>query len=213
MMCRHGQAGQQIQKRQNVAAAEVTSSVKNMASSTTDCHLNNSHDQRAKHELLHHQRGLCTPCLWGLFPIFLVVELLLKYTAWSLRYEILLLELPGIDVRLSWTYSENNASALGFLSSVPLGLRQWIWSLLLVLLLAAAIWACLPGKGRLTRAGVFCLVVGGLGNFIDRMLLSFVVDYLAVHLPDNSLKVNFNASDLLLNVGTFILLYKLWTTN
>ncbi|CAE8644884.1 unnamed protein product [Polarella glacialis] len=150
---------------------------------------------------------------WGLLIGSLPVELLLKYTAWRFRRQLLLLDIPALSLRLEWTYSENHRSALGFLQAASVELRRGIYAACALLTLAASVWVAKPGRcSAPTRFGAACYVVGGFGNLIDRALISCVVDYVMFTAVFEHWRIYFNLSDLILNLGFGVLFYQLWTS-
>eukprot|EP00405_Crypthecodinium_cohnii_P011149 CAMPEP_0206430382 /NCGR_PEP_ID=MMETSP0324_2-20121206/6783_1 /ASSEMBLY_ACC=CAM_ASM_000836 /TAXON_ID=2866 /ORGANISM="Crypthecodinium cohnii, Strain Seligo" /LENGTH=185 /DNA_ID=CAMNT_0053896203 /DNA_START=158 /DNA_END=712 /DNA_ORIENTATION=+ len=115
---------------------------------------------------------------WGILLTMLPLEFALKYLAWKHRTTQMLLKIPVPWLQLDWTYSENPHSALGFLEGVDPQILQYIYVLLGFVVFGAACWLFQPGRRQLLRFGVACYVVGGIGNLVDRALVSFVVDYL-----------------------------------
>merc|ERR1719369_1026315 len=140
-----------------------------------------------------------------ILSVVLALELFLKHLAWRRRDEFVLLSLPALNMELSWTFSQNLGAALGIFSTSPEGMRKVLHALTGVIVLSGAIWASRPGRHRLTRMGVACYVFGGLGNFVDRALVSCVVDYLRFKAFYDEWRICFNLSDLCINVG-FVLL-------
>lgn len=57
---------------------------------------------------------------------------------------------------------------------------------------------------------MLCYVVGGIGNLVDRALVSCVVDYLLFQAFYRSWVITFNVSDLMIDVGLVLLLHRIW---
>ena len=56
----------------------------------------------------------------------------------------------------------------------------------------------------------YILILGGiLGNFYDRLVLSYVIDYISVIIGKYYFPI-FNFADMLIVVGVLLLIYRLW---
>eukprot|EP00812_Abedinium_dasypus_P008901 NODE_2629_length_902_cov_284.956316.p1 GENE.NODE_2629_length_902_cov_284.956316~~NODE_2629_length_902_cov_284.956316.p1 ORF type:complete len:246 (-),score=60.74 NODE_2629_length_902_cov_284.956316:84-821(-) len=164
------------------------------------------------------QAGAAPPCTTArvrracaLLFLVLVLELALKWAAWHGDHaQRTLIDLGVLGLRLSWTYSENHASGLGFLSSLPAASRTAIYCGIALLGVVAVAWASRPGRDAALRLGIACYVFGGIGNFVDRALISCVVDFLEVQLLWPHWRLAFNLSDLLIDAGLVILTWRIF---
>ena len=80
--------------------------------------------------------------------------------------------IPGI---INLRPTRNRGVAFSMLSG------QGAWTTLLTALLVAGLLAWLlarPGQPKLFRAGLWCIVGGGLGNLYDRLTLGAVIDFI-----------------------------------
>lgn len=59
-----------------------------------------------------------------------------------------------------------------------------------------------PAGNRLTQAGLACLLGGSIGNLADRLVRSYVIDYL-----DITIWPVFNFADIMINVGVIMLAF------
>ena len=56
----------------------------------------------------------------------------------------------------------------------------------------------------------YILILGGiLGNFYDRLVLSYVIDYISVIIGNYYFPI-FNFADMLIVIGVLLLIYELW---
>ena len=83
--------------------------------------------------------------------------------------------IPGL---LDFTYSENDGMAFG------LGSDTFRWVFIIVTIIVSGILIYLMFKpdfnNKLYFASVACIVSGGIGNLIDRLINGYVVDFLAL---------------------------------
>lgn len=109
--------------------------------------------------------------------------------------------LPGI---FSLTYLRNYGAAFSMLQN-----QQWLFSLMTVAVVGFAFYYFIKNiKGDLwLLTGLLLVMAGGLGNFIDRLRLGYVVDM--VHLDFMNFAI-FNMADSYLTVGAILLMIALW---
>lgn len=109
--------------------------------------------------------------------------------------------LPGI---FSLTYLRNYGAAFSILQN-----QQWFFTVITFAVVGAACYYFvknLQGSFWLLF-GLLLIISGGLGNFIDRVRLGYVVDM--VHLDFMNFAI-FNVADSYLTVGVIILFITLW---
>ena len=104
----------------------------------------------------------------------------------------------------SLTYLRNYGAAFSMLQN-----QQWLFTLITILVIGVAIFYLikhLSGNG-LFLAGLVLVIAGGLGNFIDRLRLGYVVDMVHLDFMDFAI---FNVADAYLTVGVAVLALVLW---
>ena len=109
--------------------------------------------------------------------------------------------LPGI---FSLTYLRNYGAAFSILQN-----QQWLFAVITFVVVGAACYYFVKNiNGNFWLLfGLTLIISGGLGNFIDRVRLGYVVDM--VHLDFMNFAV-FNMADSYLTVGVVILFIALW---
>ena len=118
--------------------------------------------------------------------------------------------LPGgpisiIDGVFELRYLENRGAAFGIFQN-----RQWMFILLTLIIVAAVIWLYIkmPETKRMLPLRIISVAVisGAIGNLIDRILNSYVVDFLYFRLIDFPI---FNVADIYVTVSAviFIILF------
>ena len=116
------------------------------------------------------------------------------------------IELLGDHVIL--TKVENKGAFLSLGSSLPDHYRKPLFSLLPALIMVGAI-AFLLLRTDVNRWFVFglsCIVGGGIGNLIDRVMYDSVTDFLNMGIGDLRTGI-FNFADVSIMVGMFIVLF------
>lgn len=112
-----------------------------------------------------------------------------------------------IDNLLSFTYVENNGVAFGSFAG-----NRWMFVVLTTALIAAILIYMFKKKpqSKLFYASVALIVGGGIGNFIDRVLYGYVIDYISL----SFFPPVCNFADYCITVGTVLLMiYVLFFTS
>ena len=160
----------------------------------------------------HHQSSPKWPAWWFFTgAIVLVIEFALKYLAWRYRYEANLIDIPGL-VSFNVLYVENRHSAFSMMRSFP----DWVGRSLLLVSIVFLVGLTVhqirsPDSTEISRRGIFCFIVGAIGNLVDRALLSgAVVDYIDIRLGEEGswYALAWNISDLVINLGFAHIMYE-----
>ena len=107
-------------------------------------------------------------------------------------------------------YLENTGAAFGIFNS-----RTGILSLVTsVVILALIVYlAKYRPKNLLERIGVSLIIAGAIGNLIDRVYYKYVVDFLKLHYKDVYVFPTFNVADVLISLGTAVIIIYLVKDN
>ena len=108
---------------------------------------------------------------------------------------------PGI---FSLTYLRNYGAAFSILQN-----QQWFFTVITLAVVGAACYYFIKNiNGNFWFLfGLLLIISGGIGNFIDRLRLGYVIDI--VHLDFMNFAI-FNVADSYLTVGVVILFIALW---
>lgn len=117
------------------------------------------------------------------------------------------LSLKGADAAvviphvLGFSYVENRGAAFGILQG-----QRWLFLVFTAIVMITMLALLLFGKFRkqhLFNISITLIVAGGVGNFIDRLIHGYVVDFLQVLLFEFPV---FNVADCYVVVGSILLL-------
>lgn len=103
-----------------------------------------------------------------------------------------------------WSYVENTGAAFSFLASV--GAAWFRTPFLLLVSLVAMVFIVvyyrrLDGRVSLMRLALMLVFGGALGNFLDRVRLGYVIDFIVWHWYDKAQWPTFNVADAAISVG------------
>jgi signal peptidase II len=152
------------------------------------------------------------PSGWRWLPITLaVVGLDQLVKAWIVAHLALygtVHVLPVLDVTLTY----NRGAAFSFLAQAS-GWQQWLFAVLAVIVAAGiTLWLRrLNGRTQRTLCISLALIMGGaLGNFIDRVRIGHVVDFIIAHWHRVYFPWAFNIADSAITVGAVLLFLDAW---
>ncbi|MGT2924020.1 signal peptidase II [Streptococcus caviae] len=106
---------------------------------------------------------------------------------------------------VSLTYLKNTGAAFSILEN-----QQWFFTIISIVVLGAASYYLIKfmqSDDVWLLAGLILIIAGGLGNFIDRLRLGYVVDMVHLDFIDFAI---FNAADTYLSIGVLLLIIALW---
>lgn len=135
------------------------------------------------------------------FPLGMVAFITLDQwvKAWTVARLALNEQRTFIPKLLNLYYLRNYGAAYSILQN-----QQWFFTVVTLVVMSVAIWYFIKHiKGSLWLLSSLSLVIaGGIGNFIDRLRLGYVVDMFHLDFIDFPV---FNVADMCLTVGVAIL--------
>ena len=135
------------------------------------------------------------------FPLWIAALIGLdQFVKWWTVETIALHEVkPFLPNIMSLTYLRNYGAAYSILQN-----QQWLFTIVTLVVMSALTWYFVKNinGSLLTLFSLSLMIAGGLGNFIDRLRLGYVVDMF--HLDFINFPV-FNVADICLTVGVGIL--------
>lgn len=110
--------------------------------------------------------------------------------------------IPGL---LSFRYHENRGAAWGMLEN-----HRWVFMVIstvaIVAIIGYLIWTRKKKDSLLFRISLCFFAGGGIGNMIDRVILSYVIDFLRFDFIDFPI---FNVADSFITIGAFLMILNL----
>ncbi|WP_138204428.1 signal peptidase II [Haloimpatiens lingqiaonensis] len=130
-----------------------------------------------------------------------LLDRLTKY--WSVNILSKIGEIKIIDKFFSFYYLENTGAAFGIMKN-----KIYFLSIVTVLVLGGIIYYLLfkRPKDKLIRISLSLIIAGAIGNLVDRVLYKYVIDFILLHFKDVYYFPVFNVADILVCIGTFLLI-------
>ncbi|MGB5812325.1 MAG: signal peptidase II [Polyangiales bacterium] len=112
-----------------------------------------------------------------------------------------------IDGYLEFRYAENCGAAFGFMRDMPSLVRKGVFYVAALGAVVLLLWMFASGRGGpLFAWSVPLIVAGAIGNFVDRVQLGYVVDFVRFHLNDRWAYPTFNVADAWISIGVVLIL-------
>ncbi|MFB0971403.1 MAG: signal peptidase II [Neofamilia sp.] len=109
-----------------------------------------------------------------------------------------------VEELLSFVYVENRGAAFGILQN-----KKWLFIVVTIISVAALLYLFLFHYKKMSTWLIVSLsfVLGGtIGNFIDRMRLDYVVDFISVRIMNRYDFAVFNVADSFIVIGAIMLI-------
>ena len=121
---------------------------------------------------------------------------------------------PVIDGFWSWRYAENPGAAWSFAATWPLEVRRLFFPLVSIVAVVMILhyYRRLLAAQRMLAWALSFVMAGALGNFTDRLLRGYVIDFIDWHANDHAwLRPSahfptFNVADVCINVGVGLII-------
>ncbi len=112
-----------------------------------------------------------------------------------------------IDGYLEFRYAENCGAAFGFMRETPTAVRKGVFYVAAAGAVVLLLWMFITGRGgALFAISVPLIVAGAIGNFVDRVRLGYVVDFVRFHINDRWAYPTFNVADAWITIGVALIL-------
>lgn len=112
-----------------------------------------------------------------------------------------------VDGYLELRYAENCGAAFGFMRDTPTVVRKGVFYVAAAGAVVLLLWMFVTGRGgTLFAISVPLIIAGAIGNFVDRVRLGYVVDFVRFHIHDRWAYPTFNVADAWITIGVTLIL-------
>ena len=112
-----------------------------------------------------------------------------------------------VEGYFEFRYAENCGAAFGFMRDMPSIVRKGVFYVAAAGAVLLLLWMFVTGRGgTLFALSVPLIIAGAVGNFVDRVRLGYVVDFVRFHLNDRWAYPTFNVADVWITVGVAFIL-------
>lgn len=139
----------------------------------------------------------------AVFGLDVVTKRWVEHTAWLYHY-------PVIEGFFTIQYRRNEGIAFGLLHELQSEWKPVLLSLLALVAIVVVLYyiRVTPEDQRLSFVSLGLLLGGILGNFTDRLLNQYVVDFITLHWKNQFAWPTFNIADAAITCGVFLILYE-----
>ena len=130
---------------------------------------------------------------------FVFCDLITKF---FIKNSFLINESIQLNKFLDIVYVQNYGVSFGFLSGL---VSYWILVILGLLVTCLIYYLMIRSKKRLEKLAYFIIITGALSNILDRIINSYVVDFISLHY-NNFYWPAFNLADIYITIGIIMLL-------
>ena len=130
---------------------------------------------------------------------FVFCDLITKF---FIKNNFLINESKKINSFLDIVYIQNYGVSFGFLSGL---VSYWILVIVGLLVTSIIYYLMINSSKRLEKLAYFIIIIGALSNILDRIINSYVVDFISLHY-DNFYWPAFNLADIYITIGIIMLI-------
>lgn len=154
----------------------------------------------------HSKSGL--PWLW----LSLVIIILDQVTKYFVVRHLTLYQPVELLSFLNFTLAYNRGAAFSFLGQAGGWQIYFFAGLSLIIAILFIVWLAQLPRSMVWRGLALSLIIGGaIGNFIDRVRLTYVIDFVDFHIKGWHF-ATFNVADSAITIGAIILVLNLLST-
>ena len=130
---------------------------------------------------------------------FIFFDLITKF---FIKNNFLINESKQLNSFLDIVYIQNYGVSFGFLSGL---VSYWILVIVGLLVTSLIYYLMISSYKRLEKLAYFIIIIGALSNIIDRIINSYVVDFISLHYYDFYWPA-FNLADIYITIGIIMLI-------
>tara|TARA_A100001011_G_scaffold272680_1_gene281946 strand:- start:87 stop:569 length:483 start_codon:yes stop_codon:yes gene_type:complete len=145
-----------------------------------------------------------------LFFLFLFLVFFDQLTKGLVINKLELYESTNLLPFLNFTFVVNYGFAFGFLNNPTL--NQLVVSLVILSIIIYFLYLLIKTQDQIFRFSLVLILSGALGNFLDRILRGFVIDFIDIYISDYHWPA-FNLADSWITIGFMILIFNILFLN
>ena len=145
-----------------------------------------------------------------LFFFFLFLVSLDQLTKDLVINKLELYESTNLLPFLNFTFVVNYGFAFGFLNNPSL--NQLVVSLIILSIIIYFLYLLIKTQDHIFRFSLVLILSGALGNFLDRIIRGFVIDFIDIYISDYHWPA-FNLADSWITIGFMILIFNILFLN
>ena len=130
---------------------------------------------------------------------FVFCDLITKF---FIKNNFLINESKKVNSFLDIVYIQNYGVSFGFLSGL---VSYWILVIVGLLVTSLIYYLMIRSYKRLEKLAYFIIIIGALSNILDRIINSYVVDFISLHYYDFYWPA-FNLADIYITIGIIMLI-------
>ena len=130
---------------------------------------------------------------------FIFCDLITKF---FIKNNLLINESKQLNSFLDIVYIQNYGVSFGFLSGL---VSYWVLVIIGLLVTSLIYYLMIRSYKRLEKLAYFIIIIGALANIIDRIINSYVVDFISLHYGDFYWPA-FNLADIYITIGIIMLI-------
>ena len=130
---------------------------------------------------------------------FVFCDLITKF---FIKNNFLINESKQLNSFLDIVYIQNYGVSFGFLSGL---VSYWILVIVGLLVTSLIYYLMIRSYKRLEKLAYFIIIIGALSNILDRIINSYVVDFISLHYYDFYWPA-FNLADIYITIGIIMLI-------
>ena len=141
-----------------------------------------------------------------IFIFFISIDLLTKYIV---KANLVLNQSISLTVNIDLVYVQNYGVSFGLFSHT---LSYWVFILIGLIIVLFIFYLMITSNKKLEKNSYFIIIIGAMGNIIDRFFNTYVVDFISLHY-NNYYWPTFNLADIYITIGIIMLLFSIITNS
>ena len=134
-----------------------------------------------------------------ILAFFIFCDLITKF---FIKNNFLINESKQLNSFLDIVYIQNYGVSFGFLSGL---VSYWVLVIIGLLVTSLIYYLMIRSYKRLEKLAYFIIIIGALANILDRIINSYVVDFISLHYGDFYWPA-FNLADIYITIGIIMLI-------